>query len=68
MTLKAYEDTIYSFAVVMETKSDTYITTGLAQTLTSSAENGFKIHISDKCLPKNAEVSLKVNIKSTIKR
>ncbi|XP_053401694.1 uncharacterized protein LOC123549033 [Mercenaria mercenaria] len=60
MTLKAYEDTVYSFAVVMETKSDTFTVTGMAQTLTSSVKNEFKVQLPEGCLPKNSEVSVKV--------
>lgn len=60
IVLKAYEDTVYSFAVVMETKSDIYVFDGKAQTCSSTVEIGFKIHLPENCLPRNTEVTLKV--------
>ncbi|XP_060586911.1 uncharacterized protein LOC132742488 [Ruditapes philippinarum] len=60
MNLRAYENNIYSFAVVMETKYDTFTVTGMAETLTSSVENEFKVQLPNTCLPKNTRLSLKV--------
>ena len=62
MVLRAHEDNVYSFAVVMETKSDTFTVTGKAETLTSSVENTFKVQLPNACLPKNSQLSMKVRI------
>lgn len=60
IVLKAFEDTINSFAVVMETKSDIYVFDGKAQTCSSSVERGFEVHLPENCLPRNTKVVLKV--------
>ena len=60
MTLRGYEDNIYSFYVYVETTTNTFVTKGGSETLQSTIDERFKLDLPTGCLPKNTSVGMQV--------
>ena len=60
MTFEVEEEHFISFIVLRRLKTDRYTVTGSGQTLTSTVEDGFVVHLQEKSLPKDSIIELKV--------
>lgn len=62
MDLKKFVNSMKSFAIVMESKTETVSVSGAEQQIVSSLEKDFKIDMAEGSLPVNSTVSLQVCI------
>lgn len=62
LDLKKFVNSMKSFVIIMESKTETVPVSGAEQQIVSSLENNFKIDMAEGALPVNSKVSLQVCI------